>query len=287
MADLPSPLIDILSAESFAEEHLPGSVNICVYEVAFVDKIRAAFADPNSPLTIYGLNDSTLEAKVAVEKLATAGYRRVQVLAGGLEGWKAKGGQIERGTPIQLPSGRFEIDQDASIVEWMGRNLFNHHSGTVELGPGNVLIEGGRLAGGHLSIDMTSLQCSDIPDPSLNVRLIAHLMHDDFFSVDKYPQADLEITDITFRPDVRPDEPNYQVGGDLTLRGVTKRIDFPAVVARNPDGSFTAQGVLDIDRTWWGANYGSAKFFGRLGQHLVNDEVHLHLKAVTKDQPTA
>ena len=57
MPELPSPLIDILSAESFAVEHLPGSVNICVYETAFIDKIRAAFPDPNTALTVYGLND--------------------------------------------------------------------------------------------------------------------------------------------------------------------------------------------------------------------------------------
>ena len=43
---------------------------------------------------------------------------------------------------------------------------------------------------------------------------------------------------------------------------------------------------MDLDRTLWGANYGSAKFFGRLGQHLVNDEFHLQLKVVTKDKPT-
>jgi polyisoprenoid-binding protein YceI/rhodanese-related sulfurtransferase len=285
MADLPSPLIDILSAESFAEEHLPGAVDICVYEVAFIDKIRAAFPDPNTPLTIYGLNDSTHEAEVAVEKLAAAGYRHVQVLAGGLEGWKAKGGKVEGGAPIQLPSGRFEIDQAASVVEWMGSNRFNHHLGTVRLGSGSVHIKNGQLAGGRLSIDMTTLQCTDIPDPALNARLIAHLKSDDFFSVDKYPRADLELTDITFRSGVSPDEPNYQVAGDFTLREVTKRIDFTALVALKADGSFTAQGVLDVDRTLWGANYGSAKFFGRLGQHLVNDEVHLHLKVVTKDKP--
>jgi polyisoprenoid-binding protein YceI len=287
MAELPSPLVDILSAESFAEEHLPGAVNICVYEVAFIDKIRAAFPDPNSALTIYGLNDSTHEAELAVEKLAAAGYLHVQISAGGLEGWKAKGGKVERGAPIQLPSGRFEIDQAASVVEWMGRNLFNHHLGTVRLGSGNVLINNGQLAGGRLSIDMTTLQCMDIPDPALNAHLIAHLKNDDFFSVDKYPRADLELTDITYRSGVSPDEPNYQVVGDFTLRGVTKRINFPALVARKPDGSFTAQGVLDIDRTLWGANYGSAKLFGRLGQHLVNDEVHLHLKVVTKDKPSS
>ena len=287
MADLPSPLIDILSAESFAEEHFPGSVNICVYETAFIDKIRGAFPDPNTQLTIYGLNDSTLEARVAVEKLAAAGYRRVQVLPGGLEGWKAKGGEVGRGAPIKLPSGRFEIDQAASVVEWMGTNLFNHHEGLVKLGSGNVLIKEGQLTGGRLSIDMTSLRCTDIADAELNAHLIAHLRTDDFFSVDKYPQAELEITDVTFRSGVRPDEPNYQVAGDFTLRGVTKRIDFPAVVARKTDGSFTAQALLDIDRTSWGAKYGSAKFFGRLGQHLVNDEVHLHLKVVTRDKPSA
>ncbi len=147
MADLPSPLIDILSAESFAEEHLPGSVNICVYEIVFIDKIRAAFTDPNTSLTVYGLNDTTLETKVAVEKLAAAGYRHIQILPGGLEGWKAKGGKVERGAPIQLPSGRFEIDQAASIVEWMGSNLFNHHLGTVKLGSGSVLIKDGQSIG--------------------------------------------------------------------------------------------------------------------------------------------
>src|SRR5258708_13870111 len=188
MADLPSPLIDILSAESFAEEHLPGSVNCCVYDIAFNDKIRAAFPGPNTSLTIYGLNDSTLEAKVAVEKLAAAGYRHIQILPGGLEGWKAKGGKAERGAPIQLPSGRFEIDQAASIVEWMGSNLFNHHLGTVKLGSGNVLIKDGQLAGGRLSIDMTSLQCTDIPDPPVNADLITPLKHDDFFSVHKSPR---------------------------------------------------------------------------------------------------
>jgi polyisoprenoid-binding protein YceI/rhodanese-related sulfurtransferase len=285
MPKLPSPLIDILSGESFAGEHLPGSVNICVYETAFIDKMRAAFPDTGTELTVYGLSDSTLEARVALTKLAAAGYTRVQALPGGLEAWKASGGDIERGAATELPSGRFEVDQMASLVEWMGRNLFNRHLGTAELGPGYVLIQNDRLAGGHLTIDMTSLSCTDIPDPGLCARLIQHLEHDDFFSVDRYPQAEFEITAVDYRSGLRPDEPNYQIKGDFTLRGVTKPIEFAAVVARKADGSFTAQALLDLDRTLWGANYGSAKFFGNLGQHIVNDEFHLQLKIVTKDKP--
>ena len=86
MPEPASPLIDVLSAESFVAEHLPGSVNICVCETAFIDKMLAAFPDPNTALSVYGLNDSTLEASVALTKLRTAGYAWVTALPGGLEG---------------------------------------------------------------------------------------------------------------------------------------------------------------------------------------------------------
>jgi polyisoprenoid-binding protein YceI len=287
MAKIPSPLIDILSSESFAAEHLPGAVNICVYETAFIDKIRAAFPDTTVLLTVYGLNGSTLEASVAVKKLEAAEYRRVQVLPGGLEGWKASGEAIEQGAGATSESvtGLHEIDQAASVAEWMGRNLFNRHAGTVQLGQGTIDVKDGLLAGGHLTVDMTTLRCTDITDPALNALLIAHLKSDDFFSTEKYPNAEFDILAATIRSGVKPGEPNYQIKGDFTLRGVTKPLDLPAVVARKPDGAFTAQARLDIDRTLWGSVYGSAKFFGRLGQHLVNDVIHLYLKVVTKERP--
>jgi polyisoprenoid-binding protein YceI len=287
MAKIPFPLIDLLSSESFAAEHLPGTVNICVYETAFIDKIRAAFPDPTILLTVYGLNDSTLEASVAVKKLEAAGYRSVQVLPGGLEGWKASGEAIERGADANRESvtGRYEIDQAASVVEWMGRNLFNRHIGTVQLGPGTIDVKHGLLAGGHLTVDMTTLRCTDLTDPGLNAYLIAHLKSDDFFSAEKYPSAEFNILAATIRSGAVPGEPNYQIRGDFTLRGVTKPLDLSVVVARKTGGAFTAQARLDIDRTLWGAVYGSAKFFGRLGQHLVNDVVHLYLKVVTKERP--
>lgn len=287
MAETPSPLIDILSSDSFAAEHLPGAVNICVYETAFIDKISIAFPDPTILLTVYGLNDSTLEASVAVKKLETAGYRRVQVLPGGLEGWKASGEAIEQGTNAisESVTARYEIDQAASVAEWMGGNLFNRHAGTVQLGPGTIDVKDGLLAGGYLTVDMTTLRCTDITDPALNAHLVAHLKSDDFFSTEKYPIAEFAILAATFDPAVTAGEPNYQIRGEFTLRGVTKPLDLPTVVARKTAGAFTAQARLDIDRTSWGSVYGSAKFFGGLGEHLVNDVVHLYLKVVTKERP--
>ena len=287
MPEVSSALIDILSSESFAAEHLPGAVNFCVYETAFIDKISAAFPDTAIALTIYGLNDSTLEASVAVKKLQAAGYRRIQVLPGGLEGWKARGETVEKGaeTVSESVKARYEIDRAASVAEWMGRNLFNRHIGTVQLGFGSIDVKDGLLSGGHLTVDMTTLRCMDLVDPALNAHLVAHLKSDDFFSTDRYPNAEFNISAATLQSDVEPGEPNYRIRGDFTLRGLTRPVDLFAVVARKPEGAFVAQARMDIDRTSFGSVYGSAKFFGKLGQHLVNDLVHLYLKVVTQERP--
>ena len=47
---------------------------------------------------------------------------------------------------------------------------------TPQPGPGQVLIKDGRLAGGHLTVDMTILRCTDIPDPTMNAHLVVHRM---------------------------------------------------------------------------------------------------------------
>ena len=45
MSSSPSdPLIDVLSADSYEAEHIPGAVNLCVYETAFIDKVKREMA---------------------------------------------------------------------------------------------------------------------------------------------------------------------------------------------------------------------------------------------------
>lgn len=289
MSAIPFLIIDVLPPASFAAEHVPGAVNICVYETAFLDKVRAAFPDPASVLTVYGLDHNTREAETAQAKLAAAGYTHVTVLPGGLAGWKARGGEIESTGEALAPalpaSGTFPVNTQASLIRWTGRNLFNFHTGSLSLGGGSVTIEDGLLHGGHFTIDMASLGCTDITDSALNAMLIAHLESDDFFHTAEYPVARFSITAAAFLEEATPGVPNYIIRGELSLRGITLPIEFPAVIAQNTDGSFTAQATVEIDRTLWGSEYGSGKLFARLGQHLVNDFVQLHLKVVTAAQP--
>ncbi len=276
-------LIDVLSAESYENEHLSGAVNFCVYETAFIEKVRDAFPDQNTKLTVYGLSDSTQEASEAMEKLKAAGYENVTVLPGGLEGCKTGGKEIERsdsavGQPL---SGRFEIDQTASFVGWTGRNLFNHHTGTIQLGGGYVLLKEGVPSEAVITVDMTSLRCSDLTDSAMNAALIAHLRSDDFFSVERYPQAEFVLSSTEPLPEATTGTPNYRFRGNFTLRGKTQPLEFLASVAEKSPGVLVAQAILEMDRTLWGSIYGSGKFFARLGQHVVNDFVQIHLKVVT------
>ena len=61
-----------------------------------------------------------------------------------------------------------------------------------------------------MNMDLNSIVCTDIENESYNRKLIVHLKSDDFFSVEKYPQAKFEITSIKAGKDG-----NYEVEGSL------------------------------------------------------------------------
>lgn len=277
-----SMLIDILSADSYESEHVPGAVNLCVYETAFIDKVKEAFPDRSAVLTVCGYCDSTKEAEVAVARLGEAGYTNVSVLSGGLRKWKADGGTTEgKGDAPASSQGTLVIDQDASFIHWTGRNLFNFHTGSLKLKGGTVEIRDGRLVAGEIHVDMTSIACTDLSDTAMNRMLIDHLRSDDFFSIGDYPVAAFTVVDAMPIDGVSDGLPNHRIEGNLTLRGKTEPVAFDALVAQKDDGYYVAQAMVDFDRTQWGSIYGSGKFFSRLGQHVVNDVIHLHLKIVT------
>ena len=273
-------LIHVLPEEDFGEAHIPGARCFCVYESAFVAKMMAAFPDPNTALIVYGASDDTIEAETAIAKLKAAGFAHVERLAGGMQGWIAAGGSIEGTGPSAKAAltGTFAPDLAKSVIYWTGRNLFNHHHGSLLLAGAAINLLEDKLVSARFTIDMASLACSDIADPALNAGLIGHLKSDDFFSVSEYPTAEFKTTAVTPISGCTSGTNTHHVEGQFTLRGATHPLSFPALVAKGPDGSLTLQAELDFDRTLWGAVYGSGKFFARLIHHVVNDLVHLHIK---------
>lgn len=276
--------LHVLPEDAFAEKHIPGSRNLCIYESVFLEKVAEAFPDKAARLVVYSFDDATREAALALERLHAVGYTGARRLVGGLSAWESVGGEVE-GSGSSGPSvlsGRYVLDTERSVIFWTGRNLFNHHSGSLSLREGTAELKDDVLVAASFVVDLDSLRCSDITDANMNAMLIGHLKSDDFFSVSEHPTARFEAEQISAIAGCTVGTDNYEVKGQFTLRGVTRPLVLCVEIAVDPEGGLAAQSEFDLDRTEYGAIYGSGKFFSRLGQHVVNDHVHLHLKLFLK-----
>ncbi|MFZ2278949.1 MAG: YceI family protein [Prosthecobacter sp.] len=274
-------LIHVLPEEHFACAHLPGAINACVYETIFPSKVAELIPDKNAPLIVYGAGGDSLDATTAAEKLTKSGYTNVAAFTGGIAEWKQnnlplEGTHSESGTAT--PNGQYNLDTATSVVRWTGRSLFNHHHGTLKLASGHIEVQNGILQTARFTLDMNSIACEDLVDTAYNAMLIRHLRDDDFFAVDRFPTAEFICDHAAPLPSCTPGTPNYTLHGTMTLRGVTKPLSFPAVIAAADADNLTGQAQFELDRTQFGSHYGSGRLFAFLGKHVVNDHVHLHIK---------
>lgn len=274
-------LLHVLPEEHFAQQHLPGAVNACAYEMVFVSRVVELVPDQAAPVIVYGAGAPSLDSSVALEKLEKAGFTNVRDFHGGLAEWLQHGLRVE-GTGLGgdsiKPGGIFEVDVETSLVRWTGRNLFNDHHGTLKLASGRIEVRDGEMKAARFTIDMNSIVNEDLVDPDYNALLIRHLRDDDFFAVDRFPTAEFVCEHAEALLACTDGTPNYALHGFMTLRGVTKPLSFPAVIAAADVDHLTGQAQFEIDRTQFGSLYGSGRLFAFLGRHVVNDHVHLHLK---------
>ena len=282
----PPALIDVLVDEHFKAVHLPGAVNVCVYEIVFLENMAKLIPDKDREIVVYGSGDRSLEALNAAEKLVNAGYRNVGMLQGGLDGWKALGYAVEgedtailqRPEPaVPFEDARYVVDTEQSVVNWFGRNRTTTHRGTLRFSSGEFSFTNGELKGAF-EVDMTSIQNIDLEGDPLQPHLIGHLKSVDFFFVDMFPRAFFTITSAKRIEEVPSSIPNFSVQGFFDLRGVKKEIAFVATASPLQDGEVRVEAHFDIDRSRWGVLYGSSRFFEHLGYHLVYQPISLHLR---------
>jgi polyisoprenoid-binding protein YceI len=277
----PPLLIHVNTEEHYAARRIAGARNACVYEMAFVDHVAELAPDKATPIVVYGEGAPSLDSEEAANRLKESGYTAVADFRGGLREWEKAGLPIVSEAPLPttaLVSGAFRVDTEGSIIRWTGRNFFNHHSGFLKLAGGGIELKNGALLQAGFTVDMNSIVCEDIPDPGYNAILIRHLRTADFFDVEQHPTASFTAEKVEQIQACTEGEPNYQITGPFTLRGISREISFPAVIAAADSDHITAQAQIEIDRTLWGSRYGSGKFFAFLGKHVVNDHIHLHLK---------
>ena len=157
-----------------------------------------------------------------------------------------------------------------SKVFWTGTKVVGYHQGTVKVKEGKVKMINNKLTDGYFIIDMTTINCTDIPaeDAEPKRKLEHHLMSADFFDVKKFPVARFDIDEVRTHPD---NPARYLIVGDLTIKGVTKRWKLEAEPTTQTDKLFISQASLRFDRQQFGVSYKGIK------DELVHDIVRLDI----------
>ncbi len=156
--------------------------------------------------------------------------------------------------------------KDATI-NWLGTKIVGSHNGTIDLEKGILIVNNGEVRGGKFYVDMTSISTTDLEGEGKK-KLDSHLKNEDFFDAKNHPQTVLEFKKIKKLGDGA-----YKVTADLTIKGITKPIDFTLYTDKGK-----AKGKLVIDRTQYGIQYGSSSFFDDLGNYAISDDFEISIR---------
>ncbi|HEY0579574.1 MAG TPA: YceI family protein [Candidatus Nitrosocosmicus sp.] len=168
----------------------------------------------------------------------------------------------------------YQVDIENSHLIWTGRRVTGAHQGTIQLANSKLDLIDGVIDSGTFRFDISTIKVTDIVDPDINEQLRLHLLSDDFFSAEHYPIAEFYITSAL------PDgEGNYNIEGNLTIKGITKPLMFDVSIEINKD-SLKANAKIIIDRTDYGIRFRSNKFFENLGNLLIYDDFTVDFELV-------
>lgn len=184
---------------------------------------------------------------------------------------------VVEATNVALDSG--------SVVAWRGFKSYvaSEHVGTIGVQEGTFAVLEGKVVGGSITIDMNAIVNTDLEDEGKNAYLVGHLKSQDFFFVDSFATSVFEIVEVK---DAAAEGTNSVVVGNLTLRGVTNSIEFPANIAVSEGSvSFDAP-TFSIDRTKWGVKFhdsDDATIAESLKEDLIDHSIELTI-SVTATQ---
>lgn len=180
----------------------------------------------------------------------------------------------------------WKVNTSDSKIEWVATKVTGYHIGNVPVKSGEIYIKNGEVTGGRFVLDLANMQVTGPKsvDSANSQKLLSHLKSADFFDVEKNPEGVFELTDIKpYKGDAIKDttdprqeeinkykvtDPTHLVSGNLTLKGTTKNIEFPARITVSGN---TAKAVakFNIDRKDWNIIYPGKP------DDLIRDAIHL------------
>lgn len=166
------------------------------------------------------------------------------------------------------------VNKTESQVTWKATKVTGGHWGYVPISDAKLDYSNGKITGGSFEMDMVNLTVEDLTDEKSKGNLTNHLKSDDFFSVEKFNKSTFKITSVK-----STSATDYTITGDLSIKGITKPVSFPAKVAV-AGNKMTATGTIKFDRTDYDIKFRSGNYFENLGDKMIYDEVNLDVKLV-------
>lgn len=124
------------------------------------------------------------------------------------------------------------IDQK---VQWVAQKVGTTHTGTVDIMPESMIQVNtqGNVLGGKIIVAMKTILESETKGEGVT----KHLMGADFFDVENHPTSVIEVTSVDY---TQPEGGNTvttttTVTANLTIKGTTKVVTFPATVTQDGD----------------------------------------------------
>ncbi len=173
----------------------------------------------------------------------------------------------------------WQLDVQKSKVLWNTGKMMGGHFGYFLFQSGNLEYSAtGEPVSGTFRMDMNSIRTTDNPNEAGGKKKDAEIRGNDFFASDQHPIATMVVKKIT-RIGSSPD---YAVAGDLTIKGITKPIEFTATInTKNNTSHITAN--VDISRQLWNIhskpNANFIDFLSGVKEKIVPD-IHVSLDMI-------
>lgn len=185
-----------------------------------------------------------------------------------------------------VTDGAYTVVASSSVVNWSAKKpLIDGYvnSGTIEVEKGMISVAGA-MATGTFTVDMNTIHVGiTAKKPGQEGTLEGHLKSARWFEVEKFPTATFAITSVAPRADSATTF-IYDVTGNLTLKGQTHALSFPATIYLDTAGLLHAKSSFEFDRTKWGVTSGSSNFFENLAENAISDMVSMSFDIVAAKQ---
>lgn len=172
---------------------------------------------------------------------------------------------------VALPSGTYTIDISHSLIGFVAR----HAMVTKVRGAFNEFAGGGLIDFENPSNSKVEITIQTASIDTRNADRDVHLRSNDFFDMAQFPEIKFVSTNVE-----QIDVENFNVTGDLTIKGVTKSvtINFEYTgTAVDPwqNTRIGFEGKTTINRTDWGVNFNAALEAGGV---LVSEKIALEFE---------